>query len=112
MLKSNAPFCLPIASVNVEARHREARCAKWVNNCACICALAAAAVKEDPGLRERYAGQAVELLRRAIAAGYSDAPRPGPLADEAFDSLRGREEFQQLEKQLEARTPARSPGRK
>jgi hypothetical protein len=81
-------------------------------NCAGICALAAAAVKEDPGLRERYAGQAVELLRRAIAAGYSGAPRPGPGTDEAFDSLRGREEFQQLVKQLEARAPARSPGRK
>jgi hypothetical protein len=59
-----------------------------------------------------FADQAVELLRRAIAAGYSDVPRPGPGADEAFESLRGREEFQQLVKQLEARAPARSPGRK
>ena len=59
-----------------------------------------------------FADQAVELLRRAIAAGYSDVLRPGPGADEAFDSLRGREEFQQLVKQLEARAPARSPGRK
>jgi serine/threonine protein kinase len=90
----------------VALTHEQAQ-AKSVSNgtlyeCARICALAAAAVKEDPSLRERYAGQAVELLRRAIAAGYSDVPRPGPGADEAFDSLRGREEFQQLVKQLAA----------
>ena len=27
---AEAPFCLPVASVNVEARHREASCAKQV----------------------------------------------------------------------------------
>jgi hypothetical protein len=32
--------------------------------------------------------------------------------DEAFDRLRGREEFQQLLKQLQARSPARGPARK
>jgi serine/threonine protein kinase len=81
-------------------------------DCARTCALAATAAKEDAGLRERYAGYAIELLRQAVAAGYSGAPRPGPWTDEAFDSLRGREEFQQLLKQLEAKMPARNPGRK
>jgi serine/threonine protein kinase len=91
--------------------------AKGVNNktlykCARICAIAATAVKEDSGLRERYAGQAVELLRRAIAAGYTGVHHPGPGTDEAFGSLRGREEFQTLLKQLKARMPAQNLGRK
>ncbi len=85
---------------------------KTLYKCARVCALASAAVKEDSSLRERYAEQAVEFLRRAIVAGYSGDPRPGPGKDEAFDSLRGRKDFGQLVKQLDAKMAAHDNGRK
>jgi hypothetical protein len=76
------------------------------------CALAATTVKEDPVLRERYADHAVELLRRAVAAGYAGESRLAPRTDDAFNPLRGREDFEQLLKQLEARAAAKNRGRK
>jgi tetratricopeptide (TPR) repeat protein len=87
---------------------REQAQAKDVSNrtlydCAHTCALAAAVVKDDSLLRERYADDAVEFLRRAVAAGYSGESHPRPWTDEAFNSLRGREEFQKLLKQMETR---------
>src|SRR5207248_2338373 len=43
-------------------------------NLACACSLAAAQVKADAALAERYAAQAVALLRQAAAARYFGDP--------------------------------------
>jgi serine/threonine-protein kinase len=67
--------------------------------CACVCVRAAAAVKDDPRLHEQYAAHAVELLRRAAAAGY---PIARPMKnDQDLASLRNREDFQKLLQEIE-----------
>jgi serine/threonine-protein kinase len=66
-------------------------------NCACICALVGPS-KDDPQLREQYAARAVELLRKAVAAGYRDIE--GIKKDTDLDSLRGRPEFADLLRKL------------
>jgi hypothetical protein len=73
-------------------------------NCACACALAAGAVKDDAALGEKYASRAVGLLRQAVAAGYKDVEHIQQETD--FDPLRGREDFQQVLKQLAAKASA------
>jgi tetratricopeptide (TPR) repeat protein len=63
-------------------------------DCARVCSLAAVGVKDDPGLRERYAVQAVVLLRQALAAGYQEPARLRQ--DRDFEPLRERKDFQKL----------------
>jgi hypothetical protein len=55
-------------------------------------------------LARGYADRAVALLRRAVAAGFQDAAHMK--RDTDLDSLRGRDDFQKLLADLEARTPA------
>jgi serine/threonine protein kinase/tetratricopeptide (TPR) repeat protein len=69
-------------------------------NLACICALAAAAVKDDAKLQDQYAARAVELLRQAIAKGYKDAAHVKQ--DKDLDALRSRQDFTKLFAELGA----------
>jgi hypothetical protein len=61
-------------------------------------AQSAAAAKDDAALAERYAARAVELLRRAAAAGYyRDPARAERLRqDDDLAPLRGRKDYQEL----------------
>jgi serine/threonine protein kinase/tetratricopeptide (TPR) repeat protein len=68
---------------------------------ACICALAATAVKDDARLPEHYAARAVALLCQAVAKGWKDAAHMKK--DPDLDALRDREDFQQLLAKLEAK---------
>jgi serine/threonine-protein kinase len=61
---------------------------------ACVYALAAAAVPADAPLADRHAARAVELLRRAVAAGYRDAAHMQKDPDLA--ALRRRDDFAAL----------------
>jgi tetratricopeptide (TPR) repeat protein/tRNA A-37 threonylcarbamoyl transferase component Bud32 len=76
---------------------------------ACVCALAAAAVPDDPQLHEQYAARAVELLHQAAGPEGAGVSLKKVKTDEALDSLRGRDDFRQLLKELEAKAPAPSP---
>ena len=73
---------------------------------ACVCALAAASVKDDAKLSEQYAGRAVALLCQAHKAGYfKEQARVAHLKkDGDLRALRGRPDYQALLKELE--TPA------
>jgi tetratricopeptide (TPR) repeat protein len=64
-----------------------------------LCALAAAAVKDDAKLREQYTAQAVDLLQRAAAAGFLNAQRMKE--DQDLAVLRSREDFQKLLRGIE-----------
>jgi len=72
---------------------------------ACVCALSAAAVKNDVKPGENYAARAVALLRRAQATGYfEDGQRLQHLKkDSDLASLRPREDYQTLLKELKAK---------
>jgi hypothetical protein len=75
-----------------------------------VWALAAAAVPEDPQLREQYAARADELVRKATGTGDAGRSVRKLLKDEALDALRGREDYRQLLKEQEAVAPG--PDRK
>ena len=62
-----------------------------VYDLACVYAVAS---DKLPGNREEYAVRAVELLRRAIAAGYKD--RAHMEKDGDLDALRGRADYKKL----------------
>jgi serine/threonine-protein kinase len=62
--------------------------------CACVYAIASAAVQNDPPLAEQYARRAVELLKRAVATGFKDVKRLKE--DKDLAPLRGRADFAQL----------------
>jgi tetratricopeptide (TPR) repeat protein len=68
-------------------------------NCACVLALAAAGVRDDAGIGDRYAARAVELLRLAVTAGWRDAAHMQ--GDSDLDALRRRADFRQLVAELE-----------
>jgi hypothetical protein len=63
---------------------------------ACIYAVASG---KDTGKKDEYAGRAVELLRRAVKAGWKDAAHMAKDAD--LDPLRDRNDFKQLLADLE-----------
>jgi tetratricopeptide (TPR) repeat protein len=63
-----------------------------------ICALAAAAAKEDTPRAEQYAARAVQLLRAAIQRGYKDVDHLKN--DDDLKALRRRDDFSQLLKDL------------
>jgi hypothetical protein len=78
-------------------------------NVACACALASAAVKDAknpvadaPRPAEEYAARAVELLRQAVAKGYKDFDHLKK--DDDLKSLREREDFKKLVKELEEKS--------
>jgi hypothetical protein len=66
---------------------------------ACLCARAAAVVKDDAKLQDQYADRAIELLRRAVAVGFPDMQQLKEEKD--LDSLRGRADFQKLLQEIE-----------
>jgi serine/threonine-protein kinase len=76
-------------------------------NAACVCALAAAKVKDDAKLSDQYAGRAVTLLRQAQKAGYfkEQAKVAHMKKDDDLRALRARPDYRDLLKELE--TPAK-----
>ena len=90
-----------VADTALLAHGKEAD-ADFIYNSACVHALAIAQVRQDSTLTEaereelgeRYANQAVELLRQAVAKGFNDVAHIKQ--DEDFDSLRQRADFQKL----------------
>jgi tetratricopeptide (TPR) repeat protein len=71
---------------------------------ACVYALASG---KTPGKEQAYADRAMELLRRAVQAGWRNAAHMRKDTD--LDPLRGREDFKQLLREL-AKQPAAGPG--
>ena len=69
-------------------------------NFACVYAVASGKVE---GKRDEYAARAVELLRRAVAAGYDD--RPHMLQDADLDPIRRRADYRALVAEMRARAP-------
>ncbi len=62
----------------------------------------AALTSAEQAERQRYAGQAMELLRQAVADGYQDVERLK--TDAALEPLRSRKEFKELLQELEGKT--------
>ena len=56
---------------------------------------------KDAPFAERYARRAIALLRQAVAAGYQDAAHMKK--DPDLDSLRGRDDFEKLLKEMDAK---------
>jgi hypothetical protein len=76
--------------------------AQWYNF-ACLYAVAGTRVA---GKREEYADRAMELLRKAVNAGYDDAGHVG--WDPDFTSLRERDDFKKLLAELAKASPVKS----
>ncbi len=87
-----------LAEANILAESTDAIDATF-HDLACICAAAAAAVKDDAKLQDQYAARAVELLRQAIAKGYKDIEHLKK--DDDLKVLREREDFKKLLKESE-----------
>ena len=81
-----------------------AKSAKWDNgdwyNAACVVAIASG---KNAAKRDEYAAQAIDLLRKAVAAGYSDAEHIAKDSD--LDALRERADFRELLASLKAKKP-------
>jgi serine/threonine protein kinase len=90
-----------VAEANALADLKEAN-GTTVYNMACIVSLASAAVKQDSGLKERYATRAVELLQKAESSGYFKDSKNIELLkkDPDLDPIRSREDFKKLEGRL------------
>jgi tetratricopeptide (TPR) repeat protein/tRNA A-37 threonylcarbamoyl transferase component Bud32 len=67
-------------------------------NCACVYAIAARALKQDPQPAERHAVHAMELLAQARTAGYFKSATNQKLlrTDKDLESLRSRADFKKL----------------
>src|SRR5262249_364483 len=109
--KAMAPYQLGLAMAQVRAGHADQAVAvaeglarspqadaNTLYNCACVHALAPAAVK-DADAAQRPPARAVGLLRHAIAKGYKEAAHMKK--DTALDALRQRGDFQKLLAELE-----------
>jgi tetratricopeptide (TPR) repeat protein len=70
-------------------------------NCACVFALCSAGSK-DIALREQHADRAMALMKKAAAAGFSDAEYLK--AENDFASLRTRTDFKHLVAEMEKKT--------
>jgi tetratricopeptide (TPR) repeat protein len=68
-------------------------------NLACVFSLCSAGVDDDARQQMQYAGRAMELLKKALAAGFTDAAHLKQDTDLA--ALRDRTDFQQLVTELE-----------
>jgi hypothetical protein len=73
---------------------------------ACVYAIARG---ESAEKKQEYADRAIELLQKAVKAGYSDAAHMAKDAD--FDPIRGRDDFKELIEDLVKKSPA-TPGQK
>jgi hypothetical protein len=73
-------------------------------NLACVFGVASAAAKDDEALASKYAKQSIELLDRAVPAGFF--ANPASLAhlkkDPDLESLRERDDFRMLLAKLDA----------
>jgi hypothetical protein len=78
---------------------------------ACVFGVAMEGLAKDQALSDKqksetahvYAAKSVDLLRKAIKAGYTKLEKirePGPVGDRDLDPLRGRDEFKQLLREL------------
>jgi hypothetical protein len=63
-----------------------------------LCESAAIASGKSADKKQQYADQAMELLRQAVKAGYTDAAHM--TEDTDLDSLRGRDHFKKLLQEL------------
>jgi serine/threonine protein kinase/tetratricopeptide (TPR) repeat protein len=86
--------------------------AKGLYIAGCVLALASGRTGSGPAQAERYASSAIELLRRAIAAGFRD---PAHMKEDSdLKALRDRPEFRQLISDLGPNSPqspaAKPPG--
>jgi serine/threonine protein kinase/tetratricopeptide (TPR) repeat protein len=72
-------------------------------NAGCVLALASGRMGSVPAQSERYASSAVELVRRAIAAGFRDAALMKEDSD--LKALRDRPDFRQLISDLGTKSP-------
>ena len=68
---------------------------------ACVYALASG---KNADKKQEYADQAMELLRKALKAGFQDAANMKKDTD--LDPLRGRDDFKQLLAELAKKAPA------
>ncbi len=73
-----------------------------LHDAAAVYAVAAAAVRDQPQLAEKYAAQALALLRRAFEKNYQ-AVADEVREDKKLDRLRSRDDFQKLMKEFEAK---------
>ena len=76
-------------------------------NCACVYSLASAKIADR---KKEYADRAMELLQKAVKAGWHDAAHIANDSD--LDPLRNREDFKKLLADLEkesAAQPAKEP---
>jgi tetratricopeptide (TPR) repeat protein len=76
---------------------------------ACVCALTAVAVPDDPQSHEQYAARAVELLRQAAGPDGVGVSLKKVKTDEDLNALRGREDFRHLLADLETKAGAPAP---
>jgi serine/threonine protein kinase/tetratricopeptide (TPR) repeat protein len=77
--------------------------AKGLYNAGCVLAQASRRTGGRPAQAERYASSAIELLRRAIAAGFRDPAHM--MEDSDLKALRDRPEFRQLISDLGTKSP-------
>jgi tetratricopeptide (TPR) repeat protein len=86
-----------------EMAHGEGVNGLLLYNLACVCAQAAAAIKDKNDLQERYAARAVELLEQARTKGFfADRNQVQHMKkDTDLDPLRSRADFQKLTAELE-----------
>ena len=69
---------------------------------ACVYSVASDKIADE---KQNYADRAMELLTKAVKAGFNDAA--GLKADKRFDPIRGRDDFKKLLADLEAKAPPR-----
>ena len=75
---------------------------EYLYNFACSCAIAS---EKSVDKKQQYADQAMDLLRKAVKAGWNDAAHMAKDTD--LDPLRGRDDFKQLIESLTKKLPAK-----
>jgi serine/threonine protein kinase/Flp pilus assembly protein TadD len=102
--KKDAGGCLAAAAEFESRKHTDTG---WMYDAACLRAVCAAVIPEDPKtpagdaarLAQEQADMAMAWLHKAVAAGFSNASHMKQ--DRDLDALRGREDFKQLLAELE-----------
>jgi tetratricopeptide (TPR) repeat protein len=79
-----------------------------VQDAAAVHAVASAAVTDDPRLKERYAGRAVGLLRRAFETNYGAIAKDVE-KDKNLNAIRSRDDFRKLAAEWEAKQKGSDP---
>jgi hypothetical protein len=93
-----------VAEVAELTKNPNGRAGQWYN-CACVYSLASTKIE---GKKKEYADRAMELLQKAVKAGWNDAEHTAKDTDLA--PLRDREDFKKLLADLEKKATAR-PGK-